>query len=1089
MNDKRTALPGGKKLVFTNREGGKTAYTIKKELARGGSSIVYDAVYVNNSGADKKVRIKECYPYRLNIIRDNNGFLHAKGAEESKFEEFKDKFKRAFDASNRLFNIDVLTNSVSNAIDIYDASNTVYIVSSYIQGDTVSEIGDIPLQKAVSIVKGAARAVSAIHKAGWLYLDIKPENVFVLGNTTEQIQLFDFDSLFPICENGAEDMSEYKISYTKGFAALELQMGELHKLGRHTDVFGIGALLFYMLFGRTPKAAERSAGAVYDYGSFAYAGINYRDSLYFLLTEFFHHTLPDYYADRYKDMETVVEKLSCLEKAADITVPYIYSAYKPDKKLIFGREGELARMEAWRRDKDSRCLIVSGMGGIGKSSLVRSYVWQNRERLGTILYLDFKNSIRQTITDDWQLSVNLTVRQGEESIDDYFLRKMKALRLIAADEEALLIIDNFIGELDEDVKMLAELGWKIILITRNECAAAPYDILKVGEIGDKKHIYEMFEHYLGRCLDGRELEYADIIIEKTGGHTLALELTARQLARSFLPLEEAAALAQKHGFSKISAEKVRFSKDYKEYYAAVENIIGALFETADMNDLKRSVLKALALFGTAGADVRGFARMSGIKSLDCVNELMEMGWISGDRGAGILSVHPIVAQVVQSWTADGINTAAFNAMESVCGKIHALAGAEEFSTRAKYLGYSENMIKAAQRDKALYCSPEYGRLLYETIIAMPLDREDFIEEWGSRLVNDASISGVGTRELMEAYDMLLTVYETKGNLRRAKGELVRIRSLAEKCRDGYITGQYYYMLSCFYDEALGGAYAAANGREEQYLQWLVKSLDRAVRYLKKSRTEDRTRLIQCLLSKASVLMRSRAGSKAQIERLLKGAAKLIGIHDEKDLYTYPPEMLLNHIEKSRCDEYSGQRRRNGSGYKVSHELIKDYYMVCAWYATLVLEDCGKTDRCVGLAYREMGGMHERADVCAAGKAGTVTLSDIRLAHKNLNIYDIDEINSIIIPYADMLCTLNEYGKSARVLGRGIEICDRHPQVVTYMRKRLDLTGYLLDVYYEAGELDKCREMVRDIERMNEEYREFGIKKAVPNDIVEELFGE
>ncbi len=1046
MNDKRTALSGGERLIFTNRAGGKTAYTIKRELARGGSSIVYDAVYTNNSGADKKVRIKECYPYRLNIIREKNGCLHAKGAEEREFEEFKDKFKSAFDVSNRLFDIDALTNSVSNAIDIYEALNTVYIVSSYIQGDTMSEIGDISLQKAISIVKGAARAVSAVHKAGWLYLDIKPDNIFVLGNTAEQIQLFDFDSLFPICENGAEDVSEYKISYTKDFAALELQMGELHKLGRYTDVFGIGALLFYMLFGRTPKAVERSAEAVYDYGSFAYAGINYRDSLYFLLTEFFHHTLPDYYADRYSDMETVVDKLSCLEKAADITTPYIYSTYKPDKKLIFGREGELACIEAWWRDKDSRCLIVSGMGGIGKSSLVRSYVWQNREKLGTILYLDFKNNIRQTITDDWQLCVNLTARQGEESIDDYFLRKVKALRLIAADEEALLIIDNFSGEFDRDVEMLAELGWKIILITRNECAAAPYDIVKVGEIGDKKYIYEMFAHYLGRHLDGKEREYADIIIEKTGGHTLALELTARQLARSFLPLKEAAALAQRHGFSKIGAEKVRFSKDYKEYYAAIENIIGALFETADMNDLKRSILKALALFGTAGTDARSFAQMSGIKSLDCVNELMDMGWISGDRGAGILSVHPIVAQVVHSWTADGINAAAFNVMESVREKIHALAGAEEFSMRAKYLGYSENMLKAAQRENTLYCSRAYGKLLYETIITMPLDREDFIEEWGSRLVNDASISGVEPRELMEAYDMLLAVYETKGNLRRAKGELVRVKSLAEKCCDDYIRGQYYYLLSCFYDEVLGGAYGVTDGKEEQYLRRLMKSLDKAISYLKKSKYEDRTRLIQCLLSKASMLMRSETGSKAQIERLLKKAAKLIAIHDEKNF---------------KC-----------SRFKAGHELAKDYYMVCAWYAAMILKNCEKTDRCVGLAYREISATHKDTDACDVGKVVSAAVSDTRLEHENLRIYDIDEINSIIIPYADMLCALQKYEKSARVLERGIAICDRHPQVVTYMRKRLDLTGYLFDVYYEAGKPDKCREMVRNIERMNEEYREF-----------------
>ena len=161
-------------------------------------------------------------------------------------------------------------------------------------------------------------------------------------------------------------------------------------------------------------------------------------------------------------------------------------------------------------------------------------------------------------------------------------------------------------------------------------------------------------------------------------------------------------------------------------------------------------------------------------------------------------------------------------------------------------------------------------------------------------------------------------------------------------------------------------------------------------------------------------------------------------------------------------------------------------MTCALYAAVVLKNCEKTDRCVRLAYSEISATYKDADTCDADKDGDAAVSDTRLAYENLRIYDINEINSIIIPYADTLRTLRKYEKSARVLGRGIEICDRHPQVVTYMRKRLDLTGYLFDVYYEAGELDKCREMVRNIERMNEEYREFGIKKAVPNYIVEEL---
>lgn len=46
---------------------GYTEYTVSRELARGGSCIVYDASYTDNLGNYKLVRIKECYPYALKM--------------------------------------------------------------------------------------------------------------------------------------------------------------------------------------------------------------------------------------------------------------------------------------------------------------------------------------------------------------------------------------------------------------------------------------------------------------------------------------------------------------------------------------------------------------------------------------------------------------------------------------------------------------------------------------------------------------------------------------------------------------------------------------------------------------------------------------------------------------------------------------------------------------------------------------------------------------------------------------------------------------------------------------------------------------
>ena len=44
--------------------------------------------------------------------------------------------------------------------------------------------------------------------------------------------------------------------------------------------------------------------------------------MYYELTDFFHHTLANFYLDRYQDMQQVIRKLEEIEKLADTAIPY-----------------------------------------------------------------------------------------------------------------------------------------------------------------------------------------------------------------------------------------------------------------------------------------------------------------------------------------------------------------------------------------------------------------------------------------------------------------------------------------------------------------------------------------------------------------------------------------------------------------------------------------------------------------------------------------------------------------------------------------------------------------------------------------------
>ncbi|MEI3147972.1 MAG: hypothetical protein V8T10_08640 [Merdibacter sp.] len=222
--DTRTALKAGSVLAFSGSESGLFRCSIERELARGAMSIVYDASYLNNAGVRKAIRLKECYPFRLQIMRMDDGTLVADDKEQEDFQACQRRFRAAFDLGNALFDTSGLTNCTTNMLDIYAANQTLYVVSAYQEGMTLESLEPLTLKECLTLVRSTAEVIRRIHDHDWLYLDIKPENIFVLEGTHEIVQLFDFDSLVPMdiaSRSGAEE--DYRISHTRGFSAVEQQ--------------------------------------------------------------------------------------------------------------------------------------------------------------------------------------------------------------------------------------------------------------------------------------------------------------------------------------------------------------------------------------------------------------------------------------------------------------------------------------------------------------------------------------------------------------------------------------------------------------------------------------------------------------------------------------------------------------------------------------------------------------------------------------------------------------------------------------------------------------------------------------------------
>jgi HAMP domain-containing protein len=139
----------------------------------------------------------------------------------------------------------------------FEAHRTAYMVLEYERGQplrswwpahqTVAERGLV--ERLMPLLDGLA----VVHAAGFLHRDIKPDNIQVRDDDSRFV-LLDFGSAAQTVALGDQDA----VVVTPGFAPIE-QYG-FGEQGPWTDVYALGATLYWAVTGRKPPDAEARAG-------------------------------------------------------------------------------------------------------------------------------------------------------------------------------------------------------------------------------------------------------------------------------------------------------------------------------------------------------------------------------------------------------------------------------------------------------------------------------------------------------------------------------------------------------------------------------------------------------------------------------------------------------------------------------------------------------------------------------------------------------------------------------------------------------------------------------------------------------------
>ena len=68
------------------------------------------------------------------------------------------------------------------------------------------------------------------------------------------------------------------------------------------------------------------------------------------------------------------------------------------------------------------------------------------------------------------------------------------------------------------------------------------------------------------------------------------------------------------------------------------------------------------------------------------------------------------------------------------------------------------------------------------------------------------------------------------------------------------------------------------------------------------------------------------------------------------------------------------------------------------------------------------------------------------------------------------------------LNEAIEICEKYPDKLPYIDKKCELLRCLLDVFYEIQDMKKCRELIAEIDMINNKYQDQGVSRMISDDI-------
>ncbi len=143
--------------------------------------------------------------------------------------------------------------NVVRAFDFGESGGSRFLTMEYVPGTTLREVidarGGLQLTPALQIAKQVCRGLAAVHKAGIIHGDLKPQNVMVMGSGVAKLMDFGVARI-----RSHQDQGGVSVIGTPLYMSPEQAKGA--DLDERSDIYSAGVMMYEMFTGQCPFQAR-----------------------------------------------------------------------------------------------------------------------------------------------------------------------------------------------------------------------------------------------------------------------------------------------------------------------------------------------------------------------------------------------------------------------------------------------------------------------------------------------------------------------------------------------------------------------------------------------------------------------------------------------------------------------------------------------------------------------------------------------------------------------------------------------------------------------------------------------------------------